>query len=63
LGINADIEGRYVTSGSGSVERVAGWFRCVSTGQMEGEVFDAVLGRLEPLWYDNIIYRRGAPGR
>jgi hypothetical protein len=63
LEINADIEGRYVTRGSGTVERVAGWFPCASTGEIEGEVFDAVLGRLEPIWYDDPIFRRGAPVR
>ncbi|MEJ2721220.1 MAG: hypothetical protein P8181_08765 [bacterium] len=63
LEINAGIEGRYVTAGAGTVERVAGWFPCTSTGEIEGEVFDAVLGRLEPIWYDNSVYRRGAPTR
>jgi hypothetical protein len=58
LRVDATIEGRYVTSGSGTIERVAGWFDCVSTGEIEGEVFDAVLGRLEPLWYDDPVFRR-----
>jgi hypothetical protein len=63
LGVNAEVEGRYVTSGYGTEERIAGWFRCVSTGEIEGEVFDAVLGRLEPIWYDAPVYRRGTPTR
>ena len=63
LSVNAEVEGRYVTAGSGTIERIAGWFQCVSTGEIEGEIFDGVLGRLEPLWYDDPVFRRGAPAR
>ncbi|UCG53356.1 MAG: hypothetical protein JSW58_07330 [Candidatus Latescibacterota bacterium] len=63
LRINAVVEGRYVTAGSGVVERIAGWFDCNSTGRIEGEIFDAFLNRLEPIWYDSQVYRRGAPAR
>jgi hypothetical protein len=62
LAVNAEIEGRYVTT-SGTEERIAGWFQCASTGEIEGEIFDAVLGRLEPIWYDDPIFRQGAPAR
>lgn len=63
LGVNAEVEGRYVTGRSGMEERVAGWFQCVSTGEIEGEVYDAVLSLLEPIWYDDPIFRRGVPAR
>jgi hypothetical protein len=52
------IEGRYVYLSSTGEEKIGGWWECTSTGEIEGELFDAVLSRLEPLRYDPPVYRR-----
>jgi hypothetical protein len=54
----ADIQGRYVYVTSRGEERVGGWWPCTSTGEMESELFDAVLLRLEPLKYVPPVYRK-----
>jgi hypothetical protein len=51
------IEGRYVYLSSNGEEKVGGWWECTSTGEIESEFFDAVLSHLEPLKYNNQIYR------
>ena len=52
------IEGRYVYLSSSGEEKIGGWWECTSTGEIEGELFDAVLSRLEPLKYEPPVYRR-----
>lgn len=52
------IEGRYVYISSTGEEKIGGWWECTSTGEIEGELFDAVLSRLEPLKYESSVYRR-----
>ena len=52
------IQGRYVYLSSTGEERIGGWWECTSTGEIEGELFDAVLSRLEPLKYESPVYRR-----
>lgn len=55
---STSIEGRYVYLSSNGEEKIGGWWQCTSTGAIEGELFDAVLSRLEPLQYDQGVYRR-----
>ncbi|MBP2680597.1 MAG: hypothetical protein H6Q78_460 [Candidatus Krumholzibacteriota bacterium] len=52
------IAGRYVYLSSTGEEKIGGWWECTSTGEIEGELFDAVLSRLEPLRYESSLYRR-----
>jgi hypothetical protein len=52
------IEGRYVYLSSTGEEKIGGWWECTSTGEIEGELIDAVLSRLEPLRYESSVYRR-----
>ena len=59
----ADIRGRYVYVTSRGEEKVGGWWPCTSTGEMESELFDDVLLRLEPLRYDPPVYRKWEPRR
>jgi hypothetical protein len=54
----ADINGRYTYINSRGEEKVGGWLPCTSTGEMESELFDAVLLRLEPLKYVAPVYRK-----
>ncbi len=54
----ADIKGRYTYLTSRGDEKVGGWWQCTSTGEIESELFDAVLLRLEPLKYDPPVYRK-----
>lgn len=54
----ADIRGRYVYVASTGEEKVGGWWSCTSTGELESELFDAFLLRLEPLKYEAPVYRK-----
>jgi hypothetical protein len=56
----ANIEGRYVYWSSTGEEKIGGWWQCTSTGEIESELFDALLTRFEPIWYDPPVFRRGA---
>lgn len=58
---NAKIRGKFITTGPGGGG--IGWLDCVSTGKIEGEFFDAVLGEFEPLRYDPPVYRRKSRAR
>lgn len=54
----ADIQGRYTYISSTGEERIAGWWSCVSTGELESELFDAALVKLEPLRFVAPVYKR-----
>ncbi len=56
--ILADIRGRYVYATSMGDEHVGGWWKCTSTGEIEGEIFDSFLSRVEPVRYVAPVYRR-----
>ena len=60
--ILADIRGRYVYLTSRGDEKVGGWWQCSSTGEIEGEIFDSFLSRVEPIKYVAPVYRRWSPG-
>jgi hypothetical protein len=57
----ADINGRYIYLTSWGEEKVGGWWPCTSTGELESELFDATLTRLEPLRYVPPVYRKQKP--
>ncbi len=59
--IQAEIRGRYVYVSSRGDERVGGWWECTSTGEIEGEIFDSFLSRVEPIKYVAPIYRPWSP--
>jgi len=61
--VSTSIEGRYVYVSSEGDEKIGGWWRCTSTGEIEGELLDAILSRLEPLQYQQGLYRRGSSRR
>jgi len=54
----ANLEGRYLYVSSVGEEKVGGWWPCTSTGEIEGEFFDALLSRLEPLKFESPVYRK-----
>ena len=54
----ADIKGRYTYISSSGEEKVGGWLPCTSTGEIETELLDTVLMRLEPLKYESPVYRK-----
>lgn len=55
--IQAEIQGRYVYVTSRGDEKVGGWWKCTSTGEIEGEIFDSFLSRVEPIKYVAPVYR------
>jgi hypothetical protein len=59
----ANLEGRYLYVSSVGEEKVGGWWPCTSTGEIEGEFFDALLSRLEPLKFVSPVYRKWTAGR